>query len=84
MSEQKELRLFMLGLVAVTLLAYANSFDGQYFLDDYGCIVVNETIGQLWPAAEDIPHGLQRRHVGRLTLWLNYPLGGLEPFGYTW
>ena len=82
MSEQKETRMFMLGLVAVTLLAYANSFDGQFFLDDYGCIIGNESIGELWLAAEDAPHGLQRRHIGRLTLWLNYKLGGLEPFGY--
>lgn len=82
MSERKETRLLMLGLVAVTLLAYANSFDGQYFLDDYGCIVGNETIGEIWLAADEVPHGLQRRHLGRLSLWLNYQLGGLDPFGY--
>ncbi len=82
MSERKQTRIFMLGLVAVTLLAYGNSFGGQYFLDDYGCVIGNETIGQLWPAAEEIPHGLQRRHIGRLSLWLNYKIGGLDPFGY--
>ena len=72
----------VLGLVIASLLAYANSFDGQYFLDDYGCIVGNESIGQLWPSVEEIPHGLQRRPVGRISLWLNYQLGGVDPIGY--
>ena len=82
MKPSQQTRLMVLGLAVATLIAYANSFEGQYFLDDYGCIIGNESIGELRPAAEDIPHGLQRRHLGRLSLWLNYQWGGLDPWGY--
>ena len=82
MSGGRATRLCVWGLIAATLVAYSNSFEGDFFLDDYGCIVGNETIGQLWLAGEDVPHGLQRRQLGRLTLWMNYQLGGLDPIGY--
>lgn len=82
MNSSRQTKVMVLGLAAATLVAYANSFDGQYFLDDYGCIVGNDSLGQLWPATEEVPHGLQRRPVGRLSLWLNYQVGGLEIFGY--
>ena len=71
-----------LWLAAAGLAAYYGSFHGAYFLDDYGCLVGNASLAELWPAASDVPHGLQRRPVGRLSFWLNYQLGGLDPWGY--
>jgi Flp pilus assembly protein TadD len=65
----------LLLIVVVGLAAYANSFAGEFLLDDVKSIVENPdirsfaTVGGSRPAVE-------------ATLAMNYALGGVEPFGY--
>lgn len=65
-------------ICAATLLAYSNSFDAAFQLDDEPNIVSNprlRDLGALWP-----PSG--SRWVGLLTFAINYRVGGLDVFGY--
>ena len=65
-------------------LAYSNSFQGAYYLDDDPCLVNNPGIHSLENAfwGRDVAGGLQRRPVARWTFALNYAAGGLAPWGY--
>jgi tetratricopeptide (TPR) repeat protein len=72
--------LVSLGLVAVGLAAYANSFRDVFLLDDFRRIVENPQIRRLWPPW--LVMAGTSRPVVELTLALNYALGGLDVRGY--
>lgn len=87
-SEKESRLIWMFGILLCLsgLLAYQNSFQGVFLLDDYSCIVQNESIrsleSTLQATRDQIPAGLWRRPVGRWSFALNYALGGLNPWGY--
>ena len=65
---------------------YANSLQGPFVFDDYAAIVHNGDIRELWPLwrapeASERP-SINSRPLVRLSLALNYTLGGLETAGY--
>ncbi len=67
-------------IIAVGMIAYANSFGGVFVFDDGFSIVENPSIrqlniGRLWDV-------FNVRMIGYLTFALNYKFGGLDPFGY--
>ncbi len=66
-------------IVAAGCIAYANSFDGSFVLDDGRYIADNARIKQLWPLTDVLGH---RRPVLDLSLALNYAVGGLNVSGY--
>ena len=70
-------------IIAAGLLAYWNSFDGVFLLDDEHTITANENIRRLWPpwqAMFDPEQG--NRPVAALSLAMNYRAGELDPWGY--
>jgi len=75
-------------VVAAGLLAYHNSFTGEFISDDVGSIPENPTIRHLWPIWQCLspPHwgGLtvEGRPFINLSLAVNYALGGLHVWGY--
>jgi tetratricopeptide (TPR) repeat protein len=81
-------KFFPLIVVGAGLLAYANSFNGSYFHDDFGSIPENPTIRHLWPIWQTLspPHrgGLtvESRPLINLSLAFNYALGGYHVWGY--
>ncbi len=65
-------------IAVATVLAYSNTFNASFHLDDLPNIVRNESLRDLrnqWP-----PSGT--RWLGTLSFALNYRLGGLDVFGY--
>ena len=74
-----------LGLVLLLgTLAYANSFDVPFVLDDLESIVGNESIrslGNFLPGGSGLDFHF-RRAAAYFTFALNYHFGGLEVFGY--
>jgi tetratricopeptide (TPR) repeat protein len=70
--------------VALTLLAYVNSFNALYLFDDAGAIVDNPTIRQFGTALEPIPNGtpVSGRPLVNLTFALNYQISGIEVRSY--
>ncbi|HUI06611.1 MAG TPA: tetratricopeptide repeat protein [Verrucomicrobiae bacterium] len=81
-------KLLPLLVIAAGLLAYHNSFTGQFMLDDVTSISDNPTIRHLWPIWQCLvpPHrgGLtvESRPIINLSLAINYALGGLHVWGY--
>jgi tetratricopeptide (TPR) repeat protein len=74
-----------LALVALGLLAYSNSFRGEFVFDDIPNIVENPTIrGSVWSAFQTPQggHTAQGRPLVNLSLAFNYALGGLDVRGY--
>ena len=74
-------------LVAVGALVYANALSVPFLYDDFGAIVDNADIRQLWPPRWALPTESPQaptnsRPVVSFTLALNYAIGGLEPAGY--
>jgi protein O-mannosyl-transferase len=75
-------------IVAAGLLAYSNSFTGSFFHDDFGSILENPTIRQLWPIWQPLspPHlnwlTVEGRPLINLSLAINYALGGYNVWGY--
>jgi hypothetical protein len=67
-------------LIGVGLVAYFNSFEGTFLLDDKFRIVNNPQIRQLWPPSGGMVQST--RPILELTLALNYAIGGLNPWGY--
>jgi len=65
-------------LIALTLLAYANSFDGVFVFDDYSNIIESETIRSVWPPTWN----QGQRPWFYLSLAMNYAIHELDPFGY--
>ena len=62
------------------LLAYQNSFSGQFLFDDIPNITENETVRSLGNAWRTVSY--DTRPVTTLTLAANYALGGLDVWGY--
>ena len=75
-------------VVAAGLLAYHNSFTGEFIRDDITSISENPTIRRLWPIWQPLspPHrgGLtvEGRPLINLSLAINYALGGYRVWGY--
>ena len=71
-------------LVALTLLAYADSFTGLYLFDDGGAIIDNPTIRHFSTSMKPIPNGtpVSGRPLVNLTFALNYHLSGLAVWSY--
>lgn len=74
-------------IVAASVVAYHNSFDGPFVFDDASSIVTNPTIRRLWPLTEPLtpPSSnvtAQGRPVLNLSLALNYAIGGPAVRGY--
>jgi len=81
----------LIGLFVAVLVVYANSFWGEFHLDDFGNIVNNINIqgdGLTWEELRRSFHGTDasERGIDRpaafLTFALNYRFHGLDPFGY--
>ena len=78
-------------IVVAVLLAYSNSFSGEFIYDDDFVIGENLTILHLWPFDTQsnaaglnnaAAHVFFSRPITNWTFALNYALGGLNPFGY--
>jgi protein O-mannosyl-transferase len=76
------------GLIAVAVLAsYYDSLSGAFVFDDYGSIIENPTIRQLWPISRPLspPPGnltVSGRPLLNLSFALNYAFGGTAVWGY--
>ena len=81
-------RFITLLVIAAGLLAYHNSFAGEFMFDDVGSIPENRTIRQLWPIWQCLspPHRgwltVEGRPFINLSLAINYALGGYNVWGY--
>ncbi|MFN8005695.1 MAG: tetratricopeptide repeat protein [Terriglobia bacterium] len=65
------------------LIAYWNSFSGEFLFDDMSAIVTNENIRHLWPPWDPIfKWGKGTRPVMGLSLAINFALGGLNTWSY--
>jgi tetratricopeptide (TPR) repeat protein len=75
-----------LGLVALALAAYSNSFSGAFILDDQSSIVANPSLSRVWPPWAPLfspsAGGTRGRPFANLTFALNYWFGGLSVGGY--
>ena len=73
-------------VVAVGLLAYHNSFQGPFILDDAASISNNAHIRHLWPIWEALSPSTKSfvggRPIVNFSLALNYAMGGLAVAGY--
>ncbi|HUI08146.1 MAG TPA: tetratricopeptide repeat protein [Verrucomicrobiae bacterium] len=84
----KAQRFIPLVVIAAGLLAYQDSFTGEFVHDDLGSILENPTIRHLWPIWQSLspPHrgGLtvEGRPLINLSLAVNYALGGYNVWGY--
>ncbi len=67
-------------IVVTGLLAYHNSFFGPFVFDDEPNIVAYPPIRHWWPFEGE--HTLPGRALVRLSLAVNYGLGGLQVWGY--
>lgn len=77
----KTVFLYLVFLVAVISAAYTPSLTVPFYLDDNDSIVTNTLVntgelGQIWHSY------LRPRFIGYASLWVNYQLGELEPYGY--
>lgn len=77
------------GLVAATIVAYANALRGPFQFDDFHAIVENPAIRDLSsfvpllsPTAEYPLQLIKPRWVGDLSFALDYRLWGIDPRGY--
>ena len=70
---------FLLFIVLAGLLAYWNSFEGVFLLDDDHAIVNNPAIRSLWPPWAYLS---LTRPLVYLTLAVNYAWSGLEVWSY--
>jgi tetratricopeptide (TPR) repeat protein len=74
-----------LGLLALAaLVAYRNSLNGPFIFDDAPSIVRNPDIRHLATTLRENPNTLTAigRPLLRISLWINYALGGLQVRGY--
>ena len=86
MTERLRLSFTALALVAIVLLAYANSLSGDFIFDDQSSVVENTSIRSLWPIGPVLlppaEAGICGRPFANLTMALNYALHGLDELGY--
>jgi protein O-mannosyl-transferase len=70
-------------ILAVGLIAYGNSFSGEFIFDDIKGIVTNENVRHLWPPWDPIfKWSGGTRPVMGLSLAINYSINGLNTWGY--
>jgi len=71
-------------VAALTCLAYGNSFDGEFVMDDISEIEMNPAMETLFPPwrAMFVGRLLPARPLPYLTFAIDYSLGGPHPFGY--
>lgn len=70
-------------LVAVVLIAYANSFLGPFVFDDTAAITQNESLSSLWSSLHPPSHlTVSGRPVANFTFALNRALGAEDTAGY--
>jgi len=80
--------IFAAGLiVAATVAAYCNSFEGPFVYDDEKSVLENPTIRRLWPIWRVLSPPSDGETVGgrpllNLSFAMNYALGGLNVWGY--
>ena len=76
----------LLAIVLAGTLAYANSLNAPFVLDDEDSIVRNPYITSLWPLSRAIDAPPQSSFSGRplpsLSLALSYAAGGLSPAAF--
>ncbi len=73
--------LYILLLLFLGLLAYANSFFASFYLDDYTNILRNEVVFDLSNFKRIFEH-CPERFLTYLTLAINYRIGGEDPLTY--
>src|SRR6516162_11358510 len=69
-------------LALAALAAYHNSFSGPFIFDDTRSIVDNPDIRHLATTLRGDPRIDASRPLLRLSLWINYAVGGQEVRGY--
>jgi hypothetical protein len=73
-------------LALAALIAYADSFAGVFFFDDFFAVQANPSVRHLWPPwAPLFPPGeltVGGRPFLNLTFALNYAAGGVTAWGY--
>src|SRR6516225_7891086 len=72
----------LLLLALAALAAYHNSFSGPFIFDDTRSIVVNPDTRHLATTLRGDPQINPSRPLLRVSLWINYALGGQEVRGY--
>jgi len=78
----KRRALLAAGAVALLgVLAYSNTFDVPFHLDDYPSIVKNPFLRDL-RRLDELWYALPSRFVPRFTFALQYAIHGFEPWGY--
>ena len=85
MIDKKQI-LCMGGIALLALIAYANTINVPFLLDDIPYLVENSTIRKLVPSLVDYQHGgptrLDIRPVADLTFRLNYQISQFAPWSY--
>ncbi|MCJ8267931.1 MAG: tetratricopeptide repeat protein [Psychrosphaera sp.] len=80
-NPNKSTLLFLTLLVVTVFLVYYPSLMVPFYLDDRESILTNVSVHS--PTLDLLVNGPNRmRIIGYFTLWLNYQIGGIEPFGY--
>ncbi len=73
-------------LIVLIILAYSNTFTVPFIFDDYGNIIGNATIHQLWPPLYFFNMSAETGLVGRplisLSLAINYAISGNNVWSY--
>ena len=73
-------------MATLAVVAYSNSLDGVYVLDDYGSIPFNPSIQTLWPITTPLapPKGstVAGRPLLNLSFAVNYAIDGTRTRGY--
>lgn len=78
---RKSVCIALLVLLVATIIAYWPSLSVPFYLDDRDSIVTNTVIQA--PTLEPLlASDLSKRFVGYLTVWANYHINELDPFGY--
>lgn len=73
-------------LVSIVLLAFSNSFKGEFFFDDSTAILGNPYITHIWPLSDAFSAPPRTTNSGRpiacFSLALNYQFAGYQVAGY--
>ena len=87
-SDRRNVLVAAMLVVLLGGVAYYNSCDGQFMLDDGSAIVDNQTIRHLWPLGPVLSPSAQKgqtsggRPLLNLSFAVNYALGGASVRGY--
>jgi len=84
--EVRRVRLLAFLVILAALVAFHNSVDGAFLLDDFDAIHNNTTIRHLWPPWSALQPPRETSVAGRplvnLSLAVNFAIHGLNPRGY--